>query len=410
MFFGKDYSLIHCECRLHMMRYFAALVVALFSAISSVQVLAQEQVVSTRGKSASPISIEDLKEQTLDVKTRFSEAQKLYRSKIAKHWADIKVTGDSRWVSYSQDWLVRRQVDFHKSQIELSIQHGKLSALDRPHLGLHAALRAHAEDQLDELLNMTVRDAYMADPSLSKLLKDTSSKRGGALLLGALFDDARPNKRVRQMVKSALLEKAYVRYPTVASSMPSMNFGSVGTTDFIIPLPKRFSSLPPWLMAGFKEQGLSSKNDQQVMQAISFAATRNNIMSAVDGEHFGLLGLSLDSVMAVQPQLLLEEDLLSYLLDPRDNMSIGVRYYLWLLNEFGGVRKGSKRRFMVAAAFYLGKDRLLDLLSEDGVEGLNKYSMKSIYQELVQHNNLSRKEQTYLADLVDYRKKQVLGG
>lgn len=375
----------------------------------SMSVLSEEKVVSTRGKDKSAtanITIEDLKEQKFGVKTKFKKSQNIYRSQIAKHWPEVLTTDTTHWVSYSQDWLIRRQLDYKKSRIELSIQHKKLDGLDVSGMGLHTALRKHAEEQLDEILRKTVMEAFAEDPSFKELFAKTKP-RGSSLLMGALFKTANPSDRTINKVKASLLSKAYVRYPTVASSVPSVKLGGL-TTDFIIPLPQRFRSLPAWLLNEFKESGLSSKSDQQVMQAISFAATRNN-MAAADGERFGLLGLSLDSVMAVQPELLLDEESFTYLLDPKDNMDLGVRYYLWLLNEFGGVRKGSKRRFIVAMAFYLGKDRLMDALNENGINALNKYSIKSLYSELMGSGVLTEKEQTYLADLVDYRKRQVMG-
>ncbi|WP_344798874.1 hypothetical protein [Litoribacillus peritrichatus] len=384
------------------------LLISVFTLLFSMVVLSQEQVVSTRGKAKSGavnVSIEQLKEQKLDVKTKFNLAQKLYRSRIANVWPKILTSSSTRWVSYSEDWLIRRQVDYKKSKIELSIQHAKLDDLDVEGLGMHTALRAHAEKQLDQILRMTVVEAFAQDPALAELIGSDAS--GEALLMGALFDSVKPSDRMIERVKSSLLSKAYVQYPTVASSVPSVNLGTL-STDFIIPLPRKFRGLPSWLIKEFKASGLSSKGDQQVMQAISYASTRNNMASA-DGERFGLLGLSLDSVMAVQPELLLEDNVFSYLLDPRDNMSIGVRYYLWLLNEFGGVRKSSKRRFIVAMAFYLGKDRLLNTLDAQDIGSLNKYSIKSLYSELMGSGQLTGKEQAYLADLVDYRKKQVMG-
>ena len=272
-----------------------------------------------------------------------------------------------------------------------------------------AALRSHAEDQLKEILGMTVRGALRLDPSLSKLLGGDVANTDDVLLLGALFDVQNPSQRQRKKVMAELLEKAYVRYPTVASNVPSVNFAGAGSTEFIIPLPKRFRALPDWLLSELKQQGLSDKNDRQIMQAISFAATRNNMMSLIDGEHFGLFGLTLDSVMAVQPDILLKDDMLVYLLDPKDSVSIGVRYYLWLLNEFGGVRKASKRRFMVAAAFYLGKDRLLSLLEGRAIASLNEHSMKSLYAELLASNGLSSVERLYLSDLVSHRRYQLIG-
>lgn len=388
-----------------MNKLLASLCVLIFTS----SLFAQEQVVSTRGKSkaaSTVISIEDLKEQKLDVKMKFDSAERIYRSKIARVWPKVLTSGSTRWVSYSSDWLIRRQVDYKKSRIELSIQHKRLKDLDVSGMGVHTALRNHAEEQLDDILRKTVIEAYADDPSFAELFGDSTPK-GSSLLMGALFDDVNPSERSIEKVKAALLSKAYVRYPTVAANVPSVKLGNM-STDFIIPLPQRFRALPTWLSDVFREGGLSSKNDQQVMQAISFAATRNNMASA-DGEHFGLLGLSLDSVMAVEPELLLEDNTFTYLLDPQDNMGLGVRYYLWLLNEFGGVRKGSKRRFIVAMAFYLGKDRFLDALSEDNVNALNKYSIKSLYSELMRSGDLTEKEQVYLADLVDYRKRQVMG-
>jgi len=382
---------------------------SLFLMLFSLGVVSEEQVVSTRGKAKSgtdAISIEDLKEQKVDVKTKFNKSRSLYRSKVARVWPEVLTTDSTRWVSYSPDWLIRRQLDYKKSRIELSIQHKKLKGLDVSGMGLHTALRQHAEEQLDEILRKTVVQAFADDPSFAELFS-SRVPRGDSLLMGALFNESRPSDRDIDRVKASLLSKAYVRYPAVASSVPSVKLGGM-STDFIIPLPQKFRALPGWLMDEFKDNGLSSKSDQQVMQAISFASTRNN-MAAADGERFGLLGLSLDSVMAVEPELLLEDDAFTYLLDPKDNMDLGVRYYLWLLNEFGGVRKGSKRRFIVAMAFYLGKDRLLNALSEDSINALNKYSIKSLYAELMGNEGLSKNERVYLADLVDYRKRQVMG-
>jgi hypothetical protein len=388
-----------------MKKLFVSLLLILFS----FSVIAEEKVVSTRGKAKSgtaSISIENLKEQKLDVKTKFNKARSVYRSEIARFWPEVLTTDTTRWVSYSSDWLIRRQLDYKKSRIELSIQHKKLDGLNISGMGMHTALRKHAEQQLDEILRKTVLQAFAEDPSFAELFSN-KPPRGDSLLMGALFKTANPSDRTIEKVKASLLAKAYVRYPAVAARVPAVKLGSL-STDFIIPLPQRFRSLPSWLVNEFKESGLSSKSDQQVMQAISFAATRNN-MAAADGERFGLLGLSLDSVMAVQPDLLLEDDSFAYLLDPKDNMDLGVRYYLWLLNEFGGVRKGSKRRFIVAMAFYLGKDRLMEILNENSINSLNKYSIKSLYAELKGSGALTEKEQVYLADLVDYRKRQVMG-
>lgn len=393
-----------------MKKIFISVLLALFSlGTVAEKVVAEEKVVSTRGKTKSAtvsISIEDLQSQKVDVKTKFDKAHSVYRSKIAKVWPEVLTTDSTHWISYSPDWLIRRQLDYKKSRIELSIQHKKLEGLDVSGMGLHTALREHAEQQLDEILRKTVMQAFSEDPSFAELFAGKAPK-GNSLLMGALFDHANPSDRTIAKVKANLLSKAYVRYPAVASSVPSVKLGGL-STDFIIPLPQRFRSLPSWLVNEFKESGLSSKNDQQVMQAISFAATRNNMASA-DGERFGLFGLSLDSVMAVQPDLLLEDEAFSYLLDPKDNMDLGVRYYMWLLNEFGGVRKGSKRRFIVAMAFYLGRDRLMAVLNENAVNSLNKYSIKSLYSELMGSGELSEKEQLFLADLVDYRKRQVMG-
>jgi hypothetical protein len=380
------------------------LLLLLFSSVS----LSVEQVVSTRGKlksSSSVVSEAAFKEQKLEVKNTYQKALALYRSKVSRAWPEVLVSDSSRWVSYSGDWMVRRQLDYKKSKLELSIQHGRLKGLDVSGMGLHTALRTHAEEQLDELLRKTVVQAYADDPVLSQLLGGKLPK-GETLLMGALFNSENPTEREIARVKAGLLSKAYVKYPAVASSMPSVKLG-VMSTDFIIPLPKKFRSMPAWLVRGFKEKGLTSKSDQQVMQAISFAATRNNL-AAADGDRFGVFGLSLDSVMAIKPEALLD-DSIGYLLDPKANMDLGVRYYLWLLNEFGGVRKSSKRRFIVAMAFHLGKDRLLSALSEKEIGSLNKYSIKALYSELMGSGLLSNKEEEYLVDLVDYRKRQVMG-
>ena len=164
------------------------------------------------------------------------------QNQIARHWPQAEITGKTRWVNYSDDYSVKKVVDFERDLVVITLP----SEAENRRLDFSKLNRA-VNQQLQKTLSTTVKQALDADPITQALLGVHERLKGekielqapDRLVLSQLFDSRYPSATEIRYQAGQLMKEASVQYQNQSASRVTVPLGPDEKLTYIIPIPKK---------------------------------------------------------------------------------------------------------------------------------------------------------------------------
>src|SRR5690606_26547191 len=215
------------------------------------------------------------------------------QQKIRQHWPNAEVSGQSRWVVYSDGYASKRVVDFERNQIEVSID-GMFtgSRLD------FAAMAKKVQGEIEAILATSVKTALDQDPiqlALTDAAVSLGAPRetldtGAELVLKELFTSQRPSAADIRSRAASLMRNSSIRYQALSASLASVPVKTGKKLTYVVPLPdnrirKKVLEYKPWVDRNAERFALS----EDVVMAIIHTESHFKPLARAHIPAFGLM-------------------------------------------------------------------------------------------------------------------------
>jgi membrane-bound lytic murein transglycosylase C len=329
---------------------------------------------------------------------RYAAALHDYQSRIRRQWPNAEVSNATRWVSYSNDYAVRKVVDFKSNLIEISLEN--LYNNGQPDV---AAVRAGAQAAVVELLASRLSDAEQHDPvalALNDVFEERGAMQGGdtedPLVFPELFAGTDPDASEVAAVAERLMQGSRIRFQALSASVGNLPVIDRRQVTYVVPLPANRAHLKarqyhPVVKRHADRAGLPVAG----VLAMMHAESQFNPLARSHAPAFGLMQV-VPSTMGKQAALVLFHDarLLSprYLADADRNIEVATAYLGELYNgQAAGITNPQSRWYFVQAAYKIGLaeaarnfDAGAD--SDKAVMAINKLQPTQVLQRLTRQD------------------------
>ncbi|MBB3046625.1 membrane-bound lytic murein transglycosylase C [Litorivivens lipolytica] len=340
----------------------------------------------------------------------FEEELDNYKKAIKKRWPDPEVSSQKVWVSYTQDYAVKRAVDFESNTLTISAQ------------GVQANQKAAVkkfEDQIRQVLTTTVSGAFETDQFASAVearikregVKAKTSKVPNSSIFGLSSADKKKaellEKRVKELASKLELKRSQDGKAVTASVDISKVLKSKKASRpnaGAVAMPARAEAYADRIVAESQRRDLETSLVLAVIQTESAF----NPMARSGVPAYGLMQIvpktaGLDATEYVYgKQTLLAP---SALYNPDQNIELGAAY-LWILNNryLKKIEDPLSRYYCVIAAYNTGAGNVAKAFTgkrnvNQAAKIINKMSPEQVYNHLIK--NLPYEEtQNYLKKVV----------
>lgn len=344
----------------------------------------------------------------------FAEEFQNYQQAILNRWDSVDVSSQKVWVSYTQDYGVKRAVDFEKKTLTIT-------SLDVA--ANQKTAYAQFEAQIRQVITATVAEAFDTDQYLSSVesriksegVKAKTAKVPNSSLFGLPTDkDKREaiEKRVKSLARKLELKqaekgKAVTATIDLAPVLKASRPRSPGD-GVVYPVPARAEGYVDRVLAEAERRQL----DASLVLAVIQTESAFNPMAQSAVPAYGLMQIvpktaGLDATEYVYgKQTLLAP---SALFNPDQNIELGAAY-LWILNNryLKSITNPESRYYCMVAAYNTGAGNVAKAFTgkrnvNRAAKIINKMSADEVYAHLVK--NLPYEEtQNYLKKVVKREK------
>lgn len=313
------------------------------------------------------------------------QSERQYKDNILQYWPKAIVSDKTTWVNYSEQWKVRRLVDFEKNQIEVSFE----TLFDNGGLD-YQSMEAKLDAQLASVLSVKLtEDEYLFDE---------------------YFDEFNPQASIEK-VKKLWLKKKYIK-PILYSAMTS-DLTITKKTTYVVPLPD-----DALMKRAYRYQALVKENaeffdlDPALVFAIIHTESHFNPLAKSHIPAYGLMqivprtaGKDATKRLFKRPLLLSDQ----YLFVPENNIKIGAAYFnLIYFQYFRKVQSPQARLYLTVASYNGGLTSVAKVFHKSGrlqeaIPVLNQMQSDQVLMKLTQQ--LKSKE---TRDYVDRVLKRIV--
>lgn len=329
---------------------------------------------------------------------RYAAALQDYQSKIRRQWPNAEVSSATRWVSYNEDFSVRRVVDFKSNLIEISLENFyKNGQADL------ASVRSAAHASLENLLAMSVNDAEKQDPvavALDEVFDERGAMQGDdagdTLVFAELFDQEQADTTAIASVAQRLMQGARIRFQALSASADNVPVFDKRRVTYVVPLPAtrmrlKAKQYQPWVKHHAERAGLPLDGVLAMMHAESYL----NPLARSHAPAFGLMqivpstmGRDASAVLFNEPRLLSPR----YLFNAENNIEVATAYLGAIYNgQAAGIANAQSRWYFTQAAYKIGLTetaRLFDSQADpaNAVAAINKLQPSQVLQQLMRQD------------------------
>ena len=319
----------------------------------------EERSPASAGIQAAPnpaVSLETAEEITRQIQ----QNQHAYRDLVRQHWARPVWSDAANWITYNDDFSVRRWVDYEQNEIKISLKSSEKRALSRS--------RQQATEELTKLLKTQVRDAIANDPLLASMEQLLTGLNGAdwaqELVLGELFSGFGSKQEVSEGELAALTQKlmsnAELRFSeNKALGVPAVGVPLSSAVTFFIPMPsQRLLRRAQSLKSDIKAHASALSVPEDLVFSVIHTESHFNPLARSLAPAYGLMqvvprtaGRDATQFLFKQPQLLTPVDLFQ----PNKNIQIGTAYLSLLYSHYlQGVTDKLSRWYCTVAAYNTG--------------------------------------------------------
>lgn len=290
---------------------------------------------------------------------QLAQNERALRDQIRQHWPVAVFSDAANWVTYSDDYKIRKWVDYQNNEIKISMQKQSHSAHAEPSL---TELRKTASDELKKLLATRFRDALLQDPlleGLEELIHQVADKAWAeAFVLGELYADgtSADNGGIEDL-KHQLMANASLRFsqdPATGRAQVSVPLSS--SLTFFIPMPsnrmlKRARQLKPQISVYSGEL----KVPEDLIFSVIHTESHFNPFARSRIPAYGLMQIVPHSAGQDATRFLYDEPLILNAVDlfqPKKNIEVGTAYLRLLFSHYLKDITNVQSRWYCAVAAY----------------------------------------------------------
>lgn len=293
-------------------------------------------------------------------------AVKVEQAKIRLHWPDVMTSDAVQWVSYSDDYQVRRRVDFSANVIDIS-----LFSVRKDSAGFQKT-RNIVEQELRSVLTHTVAQAMAADPFFGESLvaQVAGSEYGQSWVFSELFlpnslaqqaaahqKMKAPNARTVRRLVRRMMQRAEVKfYQQQASAGVQIPVQLSKRLTYTIPLPdnrlrKKAKQFRPHILDAAKSMDVPA----DLVYAVIHTESHFNPLARSHIPAYGLMQIVPRTAGRDATRVIYDKSRLlspAYLFDPEKNIKVGAAYLRLLYFHYLKDIKDPKSRLYCAIAAY----------------------------------------------------------
>lgn len=328
----------------------------------------------------------------------FEEEFQNYQEAIRKRWDVAEVSTQKVWVSYTDDYAVKRAVDFENNRLQITAQ---------GFAGNEKAAREKFESQIRQVLTTTVSDAFAGDQYFSSVeqrikregVKAKTAKVPNSSLFGLSSDREKARAleaKVKALaskleLKSAENGKAVTATVNLAELVPEAKPRPTPTRGKeVVLVPERAKDYSARILAESERRDVEAS----LLLAVIHTESAFNPMARSHIPAYGLMQIvpktaGLDATEYVYgKQTLLAP---SALYDPEQNIELGAAY-LWILNNryLRKIENPLSRYYCVVAAYNTGAGNVAKAFTgrrnvNEAAPIINKMSPDEVYAHLIKN-------------------------
>lgn len=312
--------------------------------------------------------VQQIKQEWEDYKENYLAAYNQYRNEISRVWSDVETSDQKTWVEYSDNYKVRRVVDFEKNEVRLSFTQEEAKKLNDQKL----------QQELQKAVSSTVEQAYKNDPTLTASLGQQvqNKKTVSGVSAGAAQAQLKQAQRKTQTTKKGEVVTVVVPLPAAA-------------------VPERAKSYLPLV----QKQSQRWQLPASLVIAVMHTESAFNPMARSHIPAFGLMqivpgsaGRDATKHAWGKERLLTGQDLYR----PETNIELGCAY-LNLLNTryLAAVKDPKSRQYCIICAYNTGAGNVARAFSgttsvAKAAPKINSMTPQQVYNHL--HKNLPHQE------------------
>lgn len=280
-------------------------------------------------------------------------AVQAHQAKVRPHWPDIMTSDAIQWVSYSEDFQVRRRVDFSANAVDISLFSADEDSTDFQKTG------KVVRQELEVLLGMTVAQAMAADPFFGPefATQVANTEYGQSLVFSELFSSNKPGKRAVHRLARRMMQRAEVGfYEQQASAAVQVPVRLSERLTYTIPLPdnrlkKKAKQFRPHILEAAKAMDVPA----DLVYAVIHTESHFNPLARSHIPAYGLMQIVPKTAGRDATRVLYDKSRLlspAYLFDPKKNIKVGAAYLRLLYFHYLKDIKDPKSRLYCAIAAY----------------------------------------------------------
>ncbi len=319
------------------------------------------------------------------------------KRKISEHWTHPEVSGPTRWVTYSNDYRIKRAVDFEFNRLEISLE----GQYTQNRLDFSRTAR-QVETEVALMLATTLAQALKNDP-INKALTNSHlqlapepevANKAQRLVLSLLFDNVVPSATEINEQAAALMRNASIRYQAMTASLAAIPVSTTRKLTYVIPFPdSRIRRKVVEYDKVVAENAARFNVPQDVILAIIHTESHFNPLARSHVPAFGLMQIVPATAGRDAARKLYRKSKLfspQYLYNPQQNIEIGAAYlnvlYFDYLKE---IKNPESRLYYTIAAYNAGASSVARAFTgkasfTDAINVINSMTPQEVLHRLIE--------------------------
>jgi len=304
---------------------------------------------------------------------RYRSAVKEYVREVKKYWSRAEVTDATTWVVYSDDWSIKRVVDFEANEIRLTLPRLEIQGrID------FAKTNKAVKAELMEVLLTDMKSAYDRDPISSTIKSDFKDDEeylaslNDVLVFSELFSSSDPSTQEVNRLATKLMQSALITYQQNLAALSVDNsksdFGKKTVSSvsipvklnkrltYTVPLPKdrlrrKAKELKPVVVQYAKQHDVPP----DLLFAIIHTESHFNPLARSPVPAYGLMQIVPSTAGRDASKALFDRSRRfspSYLYNPKNNIELGAAYLNLVYYRYLGDIENPRSRLYCAIAAY----------------------------------------------------------
>lgn len=299
---------------------------------------------------------------------RYEQALQEEQARINAQWPHAEVSSEQRWVVYTDDYAVKRVVDFEQTRIEISF--------DAVGTGDFRQSHGQLVTELESLLSTRIGAAWHADP-INQALSDGVGGAGEtpaeaeSLVMAALFTRTQPSAQVIRREALRLANSARLRYHDLNAGLQLVTAPANRRLTYTMDLPKDWAERQARRYQDYvNTSGREYSVKPDLIYAIIHTESYFNPLARSHIPAYGLMQIVPDTAgRDVMEKVFKKSQRLSanFLFNPRRNIEIGSAYLNLLYSTYlKQIRQPESRLYYTIAAYNGGLGAVARAFSNRG--------------------------------------------